>query len=136
MHRAIVPTLEDRPLSATLEALVWLVLVSVFEGARDELPNNFAVRWINHLRSAGCSEIARFVVEPIENDFLRLPVKQEEGTVVVLVEAPSRDCARRLLGSIPDLESASSRVLLLRPTPRSLSTGATIAVGRPCRDDI
>jgi hypothetical protein len=96
-----------------------LVLVSVFEGACDELPNDFAVRWINHLRSAGCSEIARFVAEPTENDFLRLPVKQEEGTVVVLAEAPSHDHARRLLGFIRDLESAGSRALLLRPTPRS-----------------
>lgn len=96
-----------------------LVLVSVLEGARDELPNDFAVPWINHLRSAGCSEIARFVAEPTENDFLRLPVKQAEGTVAVLAEAPSRDHARRLLDSICDLESASSRVLLLRPTPRS-----------------
>lgn len=79
-------------------------------------------------RNLGVRELGRLVTEPTPNDFPRLPVRQEPGTFVWLVDAMGGEAApadamaaadgaiERALGDAID---APVRTLVLEPTTRS-----------------
>lgn len=71
-----------------------------------------------HVQTLGGVELDRFLSEPAANDFPRLPVKQEKGTVISLATIPPDRCseARESLGV---LVGPSGRVWLLKPTTKS-----------------
>lgn len=111
------PTVTARPpVRAPRDVAVGVVITT--EGADStDLSARRAQDLAHRVAAVGGSELDRFSSEPAANDFTRLPVKQDDGTVISLVTIPhdSVDEARASLEAF----TGGGRVWLLKPTARS-----------------
>lgn len=100
------------------EALVVAVVITTEDDDASDLSRCRARDLSRRLHALGSGELDRFSSEPHANDFPRLPVKQERGTVISLAIIPPDRC-REARDSLEDFVGPRGRVWLLNPTARS-----------------
>lgn len=94
------------------------VVLPLVEPADAALRHFVATKWLPALERAGAESVAVFETEPAENNFPRLPVRNDGSVLVVAAAWPSAQPVPGLAALAPWLRDAPL-VLELSPTARS-----------------
>lgn len=94
------------------------VVVTTEGAAATDFSSRRAQDLAGRLDAVGGHELDRFSSEPVANDFTRLPVKQDKGTVVSLVTIPA-DSVDEARATLEAFAGTDGRVWMLKPTSGS-----------------